>query len=140
MLAGAGFVIANDPSADAFGVTVTTYVLAAWLDGVLGGSVAPLQAVKEHASGIASANNSSATMRFRRNANGSPIRKAQNTGVPELHGIDGVRLEALWLAAMVTVEVPEPPDVNVTAVAVAVKSAGVPSVDVTVVVNETVPA
>jgi hypothetical protein len=79
-------------------------------------------------------------MRFRRKMSGKPMRKAQNTVVPPFHGVDGARFEALSLAAIVTVEVPEPPDVRVTGLAVAVKSAGVPSVDVTLVVKETVPA
>ena len=112
----------------------------AWFEGAFGGSDAPVQAIKDPANGIVNANKSRARPRLRRKINGRPIRKAQKTVVVPPHGFDGPRLEALWLAAIVTVDVPDPPEANVTAVAVAVRSAGVPSADVTLVVNETVPA
>ena len=100
----------------------------------------PLHAIKDPVNGIANANKSKARLRFRRKINGKPIRKAQNTVVVPSHGLAGIRFEAFSLAAIVTVEVPDPPGTSVTEVAVAVRSAGVPSVEVTIVVNETVPA
>jgi hypothetical protein len=98
------------------------------------------QAIMNPVREIASTNGNAASRRFRRNVKGAPSRNAQNITVPPpFHGADGVRFAALILAAMVTVEVPVPPAVKVTDVAVAVTSAGVPSVEVTVVVKETVP-
>lgn len=49
-------------------------------------------------------------------------------------------MAAFTFAVMVTVEVPVPPEINVTGVAVAVTSAGVPSVELTAVAKEMVPA
>lgn len=79
--------------------------------------------------------------RRRRLINGSPIRNAQNVAaLPESHGDDGARFAAWELALIVTVDVPFPPGARVTDDAVAVTFAAVPSVEVTLVVNETVPA
>jgi hypothetical protein len=82
-----------------------------------------------------------AIRRFRRKVNGTPIRAAQSIKPPlPRHGVAGVWFIALVFAEMVIVEVPVPPAVSVTGLAVAVTFAAVPSVEVTLVAKVTVPA
>jgi hypothetical protein len=60
--------------------------------------------------------------------------------VPLFHGTAGAWFAAPFTVAIVTVDVPVPPAVRVTGVAVAVTSATLPVVEATLVVKETVPA
>jgi len=79
--------------------------------------------------------------RFLRKLKGKPSKIAQNnTEPPRFHGAARLWFAALAVAVMVTVEVPVPPEVRVTGVAVAVTFAGVPSVEVTAMAKDTVPA
>jgi len=123
------------------GVTVTMYVRAAcacgW--GVVELPITP-QPISKPDRVIANTTGNTAIRRFRRKVKGTPSRAAQKINVPPFHGIAGIWFAAFALAVMVTVEVPMPPEVSVTEVAVAVTSAGVPSVELTAVTKETVPA
>jgi len=131
----------TDPIALAVGVAVTTYVRAPCVVGVFVELVDPPHATNEDpASTIATQKRIRLAARFRRNMNGNPIKAAQNSVPPLPQGLPGVWFCACILVLIVTVEVPLPPAVKVTALAVAVTFAGVPSVEATLVVNETVPA
>ena len=85
--------------------------------------------------------NSRLSARFLRKLKGRPSKIAQNnTELPRFQGAARLWFAALVVAVMVTVDVPVPPDVSVTGVAEAVTFAGVPSVEVTAMAKETVPA
>src|SRR6185437_226370 len=131
IVTGDGFVTAAVPIALALGVTVTAYVCFAVIFD-------PHATSKDPPSEIDSTQRIRLVARFRRKINGSPIKAAKNSA-PPLHGLAGA-LVACALAVIVTVEVPLPPAVRATGLAVAVTSAGVPLLELTLVVNETVPA
>jgi hypothetical protein len=136
IVTAAGFVA--NPAGLAAGVAVTMYVRALDVDAFL---VAPPHAIKEPANGIASAKSIKATVRLRCKVSGKPSNNAQKTAVALMpRGTDGRRFAACVLAESVKVEVPVLPGVKVTGVAVAVKLAAVPSVELTLVTKEIVPA
>ena len=89
----------------------------------------------------ASSKGNRVSARFLRKLKGRPSKIAQNKNeLPRFQGAARLWFAALAVAVMVTVEVPVPPEVSVTGVAVAVTFAGVPSVGVTAMAKETVPA
>jgi hypothetical protein len=140
MVTGLGLVTVPGPDGVPFGVTVTMYVWLDWTDCVFADVLVPPHATNEPLATSDNANINSEIKRLRRNVKGAPNSTAQKIAVPLFHGSNGSRFAAFALAAIVSVDVAVPPGVSVTELALAVTSAGVPSVELTAVVNETVPA
>jgi len=127
------------------GVTVTMYVLAVSFDeavvAVLADPAVPLQAVRNPVKEIAKAKRTSGIACLRQKARGIAIRTAQNSAAPmPSHGAVGLWFAACASAVIVNLDVPVLPGAKVTELAAAVMFAAAPSVELTVVANETVPA
>jgi hypothetical protein len=135
MVTGAGFVTVPVP----VGVTVTVYVRVAGATGV---EVPPLpQAMENPARVMAAAVSRTAITCLRRAANGALSRTAPSMIVPPLdHGATGEWFVAFALELIVRTVFPLPPLVRMTDGALAETFEAVPSSELTVATNETVPA
>ena len=121
---------------DPVGVTVTVYVCG---DGVELPTLPP-QATSKPAAEIASAVRSTASALLLRPVNGAPSNTAQNiTAPPPFHGSRGEWLAALVVVVIVSVEFPVVLETKVTEGALAETAEGVPSIELMLVANETVP-
>jgi hypothetical protein len=121
---------------DPVGVTVTLYICG---DGF---ELPPLppQATSRPAAEIASAVNSTASARFLRRVNGAPSNTEPNITAPPLfQGRRGEWLDALFVAVMVSVELPVVLEAKLTEGALAETADGEPLIELTLVANETVP-
>jgi hypothetical protein len=110
------------------------------VDDVLVELDAPPQATKDPVSMTATTTSHNPADRLRRKMNGSPRKSAQNVAAPPLFHGDGMRFSASAFVVIVTVALAVAPALSVTGFALADTFAAVPSLEVTLLVKETVPA